>query len=176
LSKRIKDLKSQINPPIKTRLNPSSTISKKQQDDLTGKLENIIKRQTRQVLSEMGIYQPWYKYIKLKIVFPPPEFELETPPHLLVISPRNKIETTKDALLIKDLSLEEMTSIEAAVDKLNVSSLVVDLGGVGPIRTSLPAILISTTYWRRVPRVDSHLPGIYTIRLPLCTEYCMDIT
>jgi hypothetical protein len=130
LGNRIKNLKTQINATNQAELQSQINDLQKQQDNLTSAMEIIIKSQTRQVLSELGIFQPWYRHIKLKVTFPPPDFELQTLPHQLVISPRNKIETMKDVFLVKDLSVEEMTSIEANVDKLNVSSLVVDLGGI----------------------------------------------
>jgi hypothetical protein len=62
-------------------------------------------------------------------VFPPLQFCLEEPPHLLVVSPRDRIEYTDRVLLSQDLSMEDKENIEARVDGLGVSSLVVNLGG-----------------------------------------------
>ena len=63
--------------------------------------------------------------------FPPVNMRLTTLPRLLVISPRDRIETMREILLEFDLSLAEMESIETRVDELGVSSLVVRLGGYG---------------------------------------------
>jgi len=63
--------------------------------------------------------------------FPPVNMRLTTLPRLLVISPRDRIETMREILLEFDLSLAEMESIETRVDELDVSSLVVRLGGYG---------------------------------------------
>jgi hypothetical protein len=130
LSNRIRELKTQINAENEAELQLEINELQKKQDNLTSALEKIIKNQTRQVLTELGIYQPWYRNVKLKFNFPPPDFELQAMPHQLVISSRNTIETIKDIFLVADLSIEEIVTIENEVDKLNVSSLVVDLGGV----------------------------------------------
>jgi hypothetical protein len=64
-------------------------------------------------------------------VFPPLNFKLENPPHLLVISPRDRIFYLDRALLRQELSEQEVEKLEAQVDKLGLSSLVVELGGFG---------------------------------------------
>jgi len=131
LGNQIQNLKTKINDTNQADIQFQMDSLRQQQINIAGAVEKIIERQTTLVLAEMGIYQPWYQHIKLKFTFPTPDFKLEAAPHLLVISPRDKIETTKTILLSSDLSLAEMAAIEANVDKLNVSSLVVDLGGVG---------------------------------------------
>ncbi len=98
---------------------------------LAGKVERIIARQIKEALAQQGIFHPMDKYIRLKVGFPPLDFKLEKPPHLLVISPRDRIESMRETTLQQNLSLKEMESIEARVGKLGVSSLVVELGGLG---------------------------------------------
>jgi len=93
-------------------------------------VERIIARQIKESLGQQGIFNPIDKYIRLKVSFPPLNFKLEKPPHLLVISPRDRIETTRKIVLRQNLSLEEIETTEAEVDKLGVSSLVVELGGL----------------------------------------------
>ena len=62
---------------------------------LAARVEGIIARQIKEVLSEEGIFNPAYKYIKLRVSFPPLDFKLEPSPYLLVISPRDKIESMR---------------------------------------------------------------------------------
>ncbi|GAI63503.1 unnamed protein product, partial [marine sediment metagenome] len=52
------------------------------------------------------------------------------PPHLLVVSPRDRIESIREVTLLPDMSEEDMANIEAEIDSLGVSSLVVGLGGM----------------------------------------------
>jgi len=94
-------------------------------------VERIIEKQVKTALAEQGIYNPLDSYIRLKINFPPLNFKLEKPPHLLVISPRDRIDSIREIVLKQNISLKEMEAIEAQGDKLGVSSLVVKLGGLG---------------------------------------------
>ena len=138
LVKRIKSLESEITTinadneqgdlaSIEAELNRLQ----EQRMALAGKVERIITRQIKEALAQEGIFNPVDKHIRLKGSFPPLDFRLEKPPHLLVISPRDRIESMREITLQQNLSLEEMESIEARVDKLGVSSLVVELGGLG---------------------------------------------
>ncbi len=98
---------------------------------LADTVEKVIERQIKDTLAQQGIFNPIDKYIKLKVSFPPINFKLDKPPHLLVISPRDRIESMREIPLKQGINLEEMESIEAEADKLGVSSLVVELGGFG---------------------------------------------
>ena len=91
--------------------------------------EEILEKQIEEVLIEEGIVNPLDKYLTLKFVFPPVNFEFEKPPHLLVISPRDRIELVRRILLIQNLSLDAKENIESQTDELGVSSLVIELGG-----------------------------------------------
>jgi hypothetical protein len=93
-------------------------------------VERILERQIRETLSQQGIYNPIEKYIGTKIAFPPVVFKIERPPHLLVVSPRDRIDSIREVLLLPDIDLEAMESIEGKTDQLGVSSLVVELGGL----------------------------------------------
>jgi hypothetical protein len=102
---------------------------------LGSKVEGLIEKQIRETLAEQGIFHPMDKYIRLKFGFPPVNFILEKPPHLLVISPRDRIESIREITFRQDISLEEIEDIEAAVDDLGVASLVVELGGIATYPT-----------------------------------------
>ncbi|MBA7473940.1 hypothetical protein ES707_09287 [subsurface metagenome] len=94
---------------------------------LEGTVERIIEKQIRDTLTQQGIFNP---IIELKVSFPPVNFKLDKLPCLLVISPRERIESMREILLQPSLNLEEIEDIEAKVDELDVSSLVVRLGGL----------------------------------------------
>ncbi|MGD0355676.1 MAG: hypothetical protein ABSB31_09560 [Dehalococcoidia bacterium] len=63
-------------------------------------------------------------------IIPPVRVRLDKPPLLLVVSPRDKIEYFDRILLLPDLSLSQVESLEDQLDRLNLSSLVVELGGI----------------------------------------------
>ena len=135
LIEQIKALKSQI-AAIKTSSGQSDTASLKvnlneleeQKAELEGMVELVIGRQITETLAQQGIFNPVCE--RVKIGFPPLNFELETPPRLLVISPRDRIESMREVLLKQASGLEAKEDIEDEVDQLGVSSLVVSLGGL----------------------------------------------
>jgi hypothetical protein len=100
-------------------------------------VEEIIADQIREVLNEQGIYHPWDESIGIKITFPPVNFIMGELPYLLVISPRERIESIREIALRGDLTLEERETIEAEADALGISSLVVALGGAGALYPTL---------------------------------------
>jgi len=108
----------------------SETLKKlrEQRAALAVEVERILEKQIREALAGQGIFNPadWSE-----VRFPPLSFRLETPPHLLVVSPRDRIESIREIPLQPAVSLEEAEAIEAEVDKLGVSSLMVELGGFG---------------------------------------------
>ncbi len=108
-----------------------------QKTALTDKVARIIASQIKEVLAEQGIFNPMDKYIKLKVNLPPLNFKLGELPYLLVISPRDRIESMREIALQQDLSLEEIEAIEEQVDGLGVSSLVVEIGGAGALYPTL---------------------------------------
>ncbi|MFC2066723.1 hypothetical protein ACFLUO_06705 [Chloroflexota bacterium] len=136
-AERIKSLKSEIGlidsgskqgdvASLKAELNKLQ----RQNLALESIVERTVERQIRDALSREGIFNPIDKYLRLKVGFPPVIFTLTAPPHLLVVSPRDRIESMREVLLQKSISEDDMESIEARVDKLGVSSLVIELGGL----------------------------------------------
>ena len=135
---QIKTLKSEVEAikagskpgdlaPLETELEELQ----QQRTSLETLVEGIIKKQIKEALAQQGIFHPVDKYLGFKANFPPINFKLEKPPHLLVVSPRDRIESMREIVLLQEINLKEMDKIEAEVDQLGVSSLVVALGGFG---------------------------------------------
>lgn len=93
-------------------------------------VEQTLEKQISRTLAEQGIYNPisnnW-----LKLTLPPVNFVIDKLPHTLIISPRNKIERIRETLLVQDMSLSQIIELESSLEKLDVSVLVEDLGGLG---------------------------------------------
>jgi hypothetical protein len=95
------------------------------QMDLAPLAEAILQDQVSQVLADSGLSasgQPipnvWYHSTPL--------------PMALIISPRDRIEQTANISIQTDLPLDQVSALESRVDSgLNVSSLAVNIGGVG---------------------------------------------
>jgi hypothetical protein len=103
---------------------------RQQNSEAVDTVERLLETQIRGELSRQGIFNPLYKYLRWEIGFPPVNFMLASPPHLLVVSPRDRIESIREITLLPEMSVEDMESVEAEIDKLGVSSLVVNLGGL----------------------------------------------
>jgi hypothetical protein len=64
---------------------------------------------------------------------PPVGLRLEFPPTLLVVSPRERIESIREVMLVQGMPAETREAIEEAVAELGYSALVVDLGGLAAL-------------------------------------------
>lgn len=83
------------------------------------RIEVILTKQVWRVLKEEGLS------------FPPLMFRLDASPHLLIISPRHKIELKKTIYLKQYLPLSKWEELEKGVEeRLGVSALVTGLGGI----------------------------------------------
>ena len=130
LERQIAAVKDGIEPGDLTVLQAQLEVFQVQKDALENRAEGIMEQQIRETLAQLGIYNPMDSYLGLDITFPPVNFELETPPHLLVVSPRDRIDRMKEITLLQDMTPEDIENIEAEIDELGVSSLVVGLGGM----------------------------------------------
>ena len=178
---RIKALKSEIkainagtkqgdSAPLEAELNKLEE-QKAALDDVVAR---IIRKQIKETLAEQGIFNPVDKYIRLKVSFPPLNFKLEKLPYLLVISPRDRIESMREVTLEWSISLKEMEEIEAEVDKLGVSSLVVELGGLG---ATYPTLVTNEASLRfTVNTVTEEWLHQYLVFQPLGFLYLLDLT
>ena len=130
LERQIEAVTDDIVPGDLALLKDELDALQKQKDALGDKAEKVLERQVKETLAQLGIFNPMDSYLGLEITFPPVNFALEQPPRLLVVSPRERIESIRGITLRQDIIMEEIEDIEAAVDELGVSSLVVGLGGI----------------------------------------------
>jgi hypothetical protein len=129
--------------------------------------------QIKEALAQQEILNPFEKYIRLKVSFPPVNFKLEKPPYLLVISLRDRIESIRGVTLQPSITLEEIEKIEAKVDKLGVSSLVVELGGFG----TYPSFVTDEASLRfTLDTVIEEWVHKYLFLKPLGFRYLLDLT
>ncbi len=176
---RIRALQAQINAlavsedhqPLATR---EEELRRLQQRKLAlrDSVEWIIGRQIRETLNAQGIFNPADRYIPLKVGFPPMNFELDELPHILVVSPRERIESMREVVLVQALDRETAEGIEANVDALGVSSLVVGLGGFGGTYPTFVADDI-TLQWTIPTAVEEWLHQ-YLAFTPLGFAYVLD--
>ena len=102
-----------------------------QREEIREGVQWILGRQVRQVYNEVGILNPLDRVLTTSVPFPPLNFRLASPPMILVVSPRERIESIREVMLVDSLDSRTATELEARVDALGVSSLVIQIGGLG---------------------------------------------
>jgi hypothetical protein len=106
-----------------------------QQRQIAPMAESILQAQISATLSDLGLTtggQP----------LPPVAFYISPLPYNLIISPRDKIQEDASISLIADITVDRQATLEEEVAKqLNVSALVVPVGGIG----TYPTMVMRTT-------------------------------
>lgn len=135
---------------------------KSQRDRQAPLVEAIIQQQVREILKEYGL-------TSLGQEFPPVLFQVTSLPRALIVSPRDVIRQDVNLSLMDDLGIEAMVDLEREVEQgLNVSALVVPIGGVG----IYPTMVMSTTDLNWLMEVVTHewIHNYLTLR-PLGVRY-----
>jgi len=105
------------------------------QDELAPIAEAVLQEQITQTLAEQGL-------TTLGQPVPSVLFHSSPVPNALIVSPRDVIKQIANISVVADLPIDRQEALEARVDKdLNVSSLVVPIGGVGVY----PTMIMQTT-------------------------------
>lgn len=108
--------------------------------------EGIVEEQIAAVLADEGLAAAGR-------TFPPVKLHFTALPAMLVVSPRDRIETIRSVALEHGLETPERVEIETAVDEaLDVSSLVVNVGGLG----AYPAMMLESSSLNWIAEVGAH--------------------
>lgn len=108
--------------------------------------ENILQQQVSFVIKESGL-------IQLGQPLPSVQYHTTSLPYALIISPREVIQQDSNISLLPDLTLDQMVALEKQVETgLNVSALVVPVGGIGVY----PTMVMESTNLSWLAEVISH--------------------
>jgi len=108
--------------------------------------EAVLQDQVNEIASEVGLTFGGQ-------AFPPVLYHTTPPPDALIISPRDIIRQDQDISISPDISVDQMVALENQVDRsLNVSSLVVGIGGIG----LYPTMVMETTDINGLAEVVAH--------------------
>lgn len=128
------------------QLSDSLVVLKDERSRLGPLAEEVLQSQVSSVLAQYGLTtggQP----------LPPLLYHTTPLPMALIISPRNVIREDNNISLQPDLPLNQIVDLETKVEKnLNVSALVVNVGGIG----TYPTMVMSTTDMSWLAEVISH--------------------
>lgn len=108
--------------------------------------EAVIQHQLQQVLDEQSLSLGGQ-------IIPPPLYHVTPLPYALIISPRDVIRQDADLSLLPGLRLDQITTVESQIeDNLNVSALIVPVGGIG----LYPTMVMSTSDLEWLVEVVAH--------------------
>lgn len=100
-------------------------------------VERLIERYISEAVDSAGLQRRLPLFRSVSITWPPVDFELTSPPRLLIRSPRAAIRRRGDTLLRNDLTLRQIEAIESRTDDEDTVSLVIAIGGLA----AYPAIV-----------------------------------
>ena len=111
---------------------------KEERDALEGQVEEIIEKQTSAVLSSEGLSWTLKLGAEVEVILPPVDFAFEERPHVLVVSPRDRIEIEDTTLLRPDITLDEKLVMEEDVEARGYSALVIQVGAIASYPSMVP--------------------------------------
>jgi hypothetical protein len=119
---------------------------KETRDQLQPLAESILQEQVSEIAAQAGLTIGGQ-------AIPPVLYHTTPPPDALIISPRNVIEQIQDISISPGITVDQMDELETKVDEaLNVSSLVVGIGGIG----LYPTMVMETTDINGLAEVVAH--------------------
>jgi len=133
-------------------------------------VEDIIEGRVAAVLEDQGLALRPPLFRDFGVILPPVDFELDTPPRVLAVSPRERIELDRSYLLAGGLDLETVAEIEEEVEAgvSGVSALVVGTSGVA----TYPSVVSElASYESLVDTVFHEWLHQYLIFFPLGSGY-----
>lgn len=109
--------------------------AERERSAMEAEVEDIIEGRLTAVLEDEDLAMEPPLFSDLGLVFPPVDFELDAPPRVLAVSPRDHIELEHSFLLEPGLGREEFEAIEREAEADNgpetgISAVVVGTGGV----------------------------------------------
>lgn len=111
---------------------------RRERDRLENEVEAAIERRVSDEIVRLGLQRSLPLFTDVRWVFPPVDIEFDSPPQVLVTSPRNEIRLESSRLLSIDLALEDVLELEAASEGPNTSALAVTSGGVATYPSVIP--------------------------------------
>jgi hypothetical protein len=151
-----------ILPPSVASLEHELDELRRQQEAAAPHVERFMAAQVAQVLADEGLGRDGQ-------VWPPVTFRFNDMPTYLVISPRDKIRNYRSIYMIPDIPETERASLEDAIEEaLDVSALVVNVGGIG----SWPTMVIDDASLRSLFDIIAHeWTHTYLLLRPLGLRY-----
>ena len=114
--------------------------ARRQRDEIENDVEQTLESRISDFLRDQGLAMNPPLFSDINLVFPPVDFELDRPPKLLAVSPRERIELDRSYLLAPGLGPEDVTAIERETERTGVSAVVVNTGGIATYPSIVPEL------------------------------------
>lgn len=168
IAEQLRDAESRGEPP------PEAVAAERSR--LENRVEDILEGRITRLLEEDGLAMRPPIFRDLGVVFPPVDFELDSPPRVLAVSPRARIELAGSYLLTPGISAETARGVEEEAEAARLtakyeggaSALVISTGGVATYPSVVPEL---ASYDSLVPTVIHEWVHQYLAFFPLGSSY-----
>ena len=138
------------------------------------KQKNLIRNRVEGYIESLLTEQIRIQKLSIKDIFvwPPVDFRIDSPPKLLVVSPRDKILRLDEELINSSILTEEMSLIEDSITKnKNLSAVVLQTGGLATYPSIVPS---NVSLLNLLETVSHEWLHSYLIFFPLGRAYFSD--
>ena len=103
-------------------------------------VEETLEGHISDFLQDQGFAMNPPLFSDIDLFFPPLDFELDRPPNVLAVSPRDRIELDRSYLLAPGLDAGDVSAVEGETEETGVSAIVVNTGGVATYPSVIPEL------------------------------------
>ena len=114
--------------------------ARRERDAIENDTEEILESRISDFLRHQGFAMNPPLFSDIDLFFPPLDFELDRPPKVLAVSPRDRIELDRSYLLAPGLEPETVAAMESETEETGVSAVVVNTGGVATYPSVIPEL------------------------------------
>ncbi len=114
--------------------------ARRQRVAIENDVEETLEGRISDLLRDQGFVMNPPLFSDIDLFFPPLDFELDRPPKVLAVSPRDRIELDRSYLLAPGLEPEAVAAVESETEETGVSALVVNTGGVATYPSVIPEL------------------------------------
>ena len=114
--------------------------ARRERDEIENDVEETLESRIGDFLRDQGLAMNPPLFSDIDLLFPPVDFELDRPPKVLAVSPRERIALDRSYLLAPGLGTDAVASIESETEESGVSAIVVTTGGVATYPSIIPEL------------------------------------
>ena len=142
--------------------------AQRERDAIENDVEETLEGRISDFLRDEGVAMNPPLFSDIDLFFPPLDFELDRPPKVLAVSPRERNKLDRSYLLVPGLEPETVADVESVAEESGVSALIVNTGGVATYPSVIPEL---ASYRSVVETVIHEWLHQYLVFYPLGRSY-----